>query len=84
MAKLALGMAELAVVLLNCAALVLSMPQKILLKTPQLNPKLSQDAKQARASKWQEGPNSSWLAQLGETSPFPSSPKKPMHCQYNV
>lgn len=52
MAKLALGMAGLAIVLVSYAALVPLIPQKMSLKTPQLHPKFSQDAKQAHASKW--------------------------------
>lgn len=51
MAKLALGMADLAIVLISYAALGPLTPQKMVLKTPQLPPKLSQDAKQAHASK---------------------------------
>lgn len=52
MAKLALGMAELAIVLVSYAGLGSLIPQKTLLKTPQLHPKLSQDAKQPHASMW--------------------------------
>lgn len=52
MAKLAPGMAELAIVLGSHAALGPSIPQNMLLKTPQLHPELLQDAKQAHASKW--------------------------------
>lgn len=29
-------------------------------------------------------PTAPWLGELGETSPFPSWPKKPMHCQHNL
>lgn len=52
MAKLALGMADLAIVLVSYAALGPLIPQKMLLKISQLDPKLLQDAKQAHVSKW--------------------------------